>query len=48
MIMERRAAVAPEDIPRLPGADAIREAPRPAPADGGGDYQPQPIGDNGP
>ncbi len=47
--LEQQAAVAAEDIPRLPGAgQSGTEAPPPPPSDDGEDYQPQPIGDGAP
>ena len=42
LTLEREAAVTSEEVPRLPGVQAPREQP---PTDGGGTYQPQPIGD---
>ncbi len=47
--LEQQAAVAAEDIPRLPGAGGGgTETPPPPPSDGGENYRPQPIGDSAP
>ncbi|WP_420455613.1 hypothetical protein [Rubrivirga sp.] len=45
--LEQQAAVAADDIPRLPGAGGS-ETPPPPPSDGDPGYRPQPIGDGAP